>query len=195
MQSDLTIWNDFRDGKSYALSYIYCRNVELLYQYGRKFSRNDALIKDTIQDVFYQLIRTRAGLGETNNIRFYLMSAFKHSILRSIHREKHKEVKEGEEIPYELSITYSYEDELIGEETDYNKVQLIRKVLVTISPKQREILYYRYSCDYSYDEICKLMSIKYDTARKMVFRALKSLREHLEPADLIFLFLLKKKSR
>jgi DNA-directed RNA polymerase specialized sigma24 family protein len=38
------------------------------------------------------------------------------------------------------------------------------------------------------------MSIKYDTARKMVFRALKALREHLEPADLIFLFLLKKKS-
>lgn len=194
MQSDLTIWNDFRDGKSYALSYIYCRNVELLYQYGRKFSRDDALIKDTIQEVFYQLIRTRSALGATNNIRFYLMSAFKHSILRSIQKEKNKEFREGEEIPYELYITYSYEDELIGEETDFNKVQLIRKVLGTISPKQREILFYRYSCDYSYDEICKLMSIKYDTARKMVFRALKSLREHLEPADLIFLFLIKKKS-
>ena len=73
-----------------------------------------------------------------------------------------------------------------------NKVQVIRKVLSTITPKQREILYYRYSCDYSYAEICTLMSIKYDTARKMVFRALKSLREHMEPADLIFLFLLKK---
>ncbi len=194
MQSDLTIWNDFREGKSYALSYIYCRNVELLYQYGRKFTRDDALIKDTIQEVFCNLIQARTALGETNNIRFYLMSVFKHRIIRYLHTEKSREVRDGKVIPYELSITYSYEDELIGEEADYNKVRLIRKVLGTITPKQREILYYRYSCDYSYDEICKLMSIKYDTARKMVFRALKSLREHLEPADLIFLFLLKKKS-
>ena len=192
MLSDSTIWNDFREGKSYALSYIYCRNVELLYHYGRKFSHDEALIKDAIQEVFYRLIRTRTSLGETDNIRFYLMAAFKHAIIRSIHSEKHFEVSNDENNSYELSITYSYEDELIGAETDQYKIQVVKKVLSTITPKQREILYYRYSCDYSYVEICKLMSIKYDTARKMVFRALKSLREHLEPADMIFLFLLKK---
>lgn len=192
MLSDSTIWNDFREGKSYALSYIYCRHVELLFQYGRKFSHDEALIKDTIQEVFYQLIRSRTTLGETDNIRFYLMAAFKHGILRTMHAEKHGGLSDDVNNSYELSITYSYEDELIGRETAMNKVQVIRKVLSTITPKQREILYYRYSCDYSYAEICTLMSIKYDTARKMVFRALKSLREHMEPADLIFLFLLKK---
>ncbi len=192
MLSDSTIWNDFREGKSYALSYIYCRNVELMFHYGRKFSPDEALIKDTIQEIFYRLIRTRTSLGETDNILFYLMAAFKHEIIRSIDSEKHFEVSNAENNSYELSITYSYEDELIGKETDQNRVQVIRRVLSTITPKQREILYYRYSCDYSYVEICKLMSIKYDSARKMVFRALKSLREHLEPADMIFLFLLKK---
>lgn len=193
MLSDSTIWNDFREGKSYALSYIYCCNVEHLIQYGRKFTRDEALVKDTIQEVFYTLIRSRATLGETTNIRFYLMAAFKHNIVRGLHAEKRQGAVDNPELPYELNITYSLEDEYIDKETDEYRLQLIRKVLGTITPKQREILYYRYSCDFSYDEICLLMSIKYDSARKMVFRALKSLREHLEPADFIFLFIPQKR--
>jgi len=193
MLTDSTIWNDFRGGKGYALAYIYSGQVEHLYRYGRKFTKDEELIKDTIQEVFYHLIRNRSNLGETDNIRFYLMSAFKHRIVRSILSEKHSEDSMEEHNSFELSIVYSYEDELIGKETERKKVQAIRKVLRTISPKQREILYYRYSCDYSYEEICKLMSIKYDSARKMVFRALLSLREHLDPIDLILLFLFKKK--
>lgn len=192
MLTDSTIWNDFRGGKGYALGYIYSRQVEHLYRYGRKFTKDEELIKDNIQELFYHLILNRSTLGETDNIRFYLMSAFKHRIVRSILSKKHSADAGEENNPFELSIVYSYEDELIGKETERIKVQAIRKVLGTISPKQREILYYRYSCDYSYEEICKLMSIQYDSARKMVFRALKSLREHLGPTDLILLFMFKK---
>ncbi|MCK9638376.1 MAG: sigma-70 family RNA polymerase sigma factor [Prolixibacteraceae bacterium] len=192
MLNDSTIWNDFRGGKGYALPYIYSRQVEHLYRYGRKFTNDEELIKDTIQEMFYHLIRSRDTLGETDNIRFYLMSAFKHRIIRRIQSEKHVGESLNENDPFELKIEYSYEDELIGKETERKKAEVIRKVLKAISPRQREILYYRYSCDYSYEEICKLMSMNYDSARKMVFRALKSLREHLDPSDLILLFLFKK---
>ena len=193
MLTDSTIWNDFRNGKDYALSYIYCRQVEQLYRYGRKFTQDEALIKDTIQEVFYHLIRNRSTLGETDHISYYLMTAFRHRMIRSLQKEKHFEPSDEEDDQYELSITYSYEDELIGKEIESKRALTIRKVLGEISPKQREILYYRYTCDYDYDQICELMSIKYDSARKMVFRALQSLREHLDHSDLILLYLFKKK--
>jgi RNA polymerase sigma factor (sigma-70 family) len=192
MLTDTTLWNDFRAGKAYALSFIYNRQVERLYKYGMKFTRDEALIKDTIQEVFYQLIRSRTCLGDTDNISYYLMSAFRHRIIRTIHQEKHFDSLEQAYNDYELTITYSYEEELPGKEQESKKVLSIRKVLGTISPKQREILYYRYTCNFSYNEICMLMSIKYDSARKMVFRALRSLREHLDSAGMIFLFLIKK---
>jgi RNA polymerase sigma factor (sigma-70 family) len=192
MLTDSTIWNDFRNGKGYALSYIYGSQIEHLYRYGRKFTQDEELIKDTIQEVFFHLIRSRSTLGETDNIRFYLMSAFKHRIIRSIQSEKHFEKSDEDIDTYELSITYSYEDELIGKETESKREKAIRKVLGTITPKQREILYYRYTCDYSYEEISQLMSIKYDSSRKMVFRALESLREQLDHSDFIFLSLFKK---
>ena len=193
MLTDSTIWKDFRDGKDYALSYIYYCQVEPLFQYGRKFTKDEALIKDTIQEVFYHLIRSRSALGDANNIRFYLMSAFKHRILRSMQAEKHLEGTNSENFSYELSISYSHEDEIIDKENEQKRVQVIRKILRTITPKQREILYYRYTCDYSYEEICQLMSIKYDSARKMVFRALQSLREHLDHSDLVLFYLFRKK--
>ncbi len=192
MLNDTTIWNDFRGGKGYALPYIYSRQIEHLYRYGRKFTKDEELIKDTIQEMFYHLIRNRVTLGETDNIRFYLMSAFKHRIIRRIQSEKHAGEPLNGDDPFELNIEYSYEEELIGKETESKKVKAIGKVLKAISPKQREILYYRYTCDYSYEQICQLMSIQYDSARKMVFRALKSLREHLDPSDLILMFLFKK---
>jgi RNA polymerase sigma factor (sigma-70 family) len=192
MPGDLTIWNDFRTGKDYALSYIYCHQVERLYKYGRKFTRDEALIKDTIQELFYHLIRSRSSLGETDNISFYLMAAFKHRIIRSIKTEKHFETKMEPDNSYELSIAYSCEDELIGKEIESQKTDAVRRILGTISPKQREILYYRYSCNYSYDEICVLMSIRYDSARKMIFRALSALRMQLDSKELILLYLFKK---
>jgi RNA polymerase sigma factor (sigma-70 family) len=192
--TDSTIWNDFRNGKDYALSYIYGSQIEHLFRYGRKFTRDESLIKDTIQEVFYHLIRSRGTLGETNNIRFYLMSAFRHRIIRSIQTEKHFESQDEAISPYEFTVTYSYEDELIGREDEGKRVEAVRKVLGAISTRQREILYYRYTCDYTYEEICRLMSIKYDSARKMVFRALKSLREHLDSSELILFFMILKKN-
>ena len=193
MLTDTAIWNDFRNCKDYALSYIYCRQVEQLYRYGRKFTQDEALIKDTIQEVFYHLIRNRSTLGETDHISYYLMTAFRHRMIRSLQKEKHFEPSDEVDDQYELSITYSYEDELIGKEIESKRAQTIRKVLGGISPKQREILYYRYTCDYDYAQICKLMSIKYDSARKMVFRALQSLREQLDHSNLILLSLFQKK--
>ena len=193
MPTDSTIWNDFRKGKSYALSYIYCRQVEQLYRYGRKFTRDEALIKDTIQELFYYLIRNRATLGETDNIGYYLMASFRHRMIRSLHQEKQQELSDEHFQSFDLNITYSHEEELIGKETEEKRAEVLRKVLATITPKQREILYYKYSCNYSYEEICKLMSIQYDSARKMVFRALKALREHLDHSELILFFLFQKK--
>ena len=118
------------------------------------------------------------------------MTAFKRQIIRSIHKEKLLEASDEENNSYELSVTYPYEDELIGQEIESKEFRRSESSRDNFS--QTGDSYYRYTCDYSYDEICALMSIKYDSARKMVFRALKSLREHLDHSDLILLYLFKK---
>jgi RNA polymerase sigma factor (sigma-70 family) len=187
MDTDKKIWNDFRKGESYALSHMYYQHVQVLFRYGRKFSHDDGLIKDTIQDLFFDLIRTRSNLGETDNIRFYLFRAFRRKLTRNIQKQNLSLQKKDEtEIPME--IVWSAEQEMIGKEELTHREKMVQQALVQLSLKQREILFYRYTCEFDYDQICEIMHLKYDSARKQVFRAIKTLKEILSGQDIFLLF-------
>ena len=188
MISDKKIWDDFRKGESYALSHMYYQHVQLLFRYSKKFSNDDELIKDTIQELFFDLIRTRANLGETDNIRFYLLRSMRRRMARAV-RRKEIPVEPAEEKPLEAEIVYSAEQEMIGKEELTQRESMVRKGLEQLSPKQREILFYRFTCDFEYDQICEIMHLKYDSARKQVFRALQALKEVLPGGVSLFLYL------
>lgn len=183
---DQQIWGDFKQGEKYALSHIYYQHVELLYHYGKKFTQDDELVKDTIQDLFFDLIRTRENLGNTDNIRFYLMKSFRRKLVHNLKAMNWRADATLEEP--ELTIVYSVEEELIRRESLTQREQMVQRGLQELTPKQREILFYRYSCEFDYDQICDLMSLKYDSARKMVFRALQALKNHLCDAGIFQFF-------
>lgn len=187
-KTDKKIWDDFRNGEDYALSHIYYQNVQKLYRYGKKFSPDDELIKDTIQELFYDLIRTRKNLGSTDNIGFYLIASLRRKLAQNAKQRKKFSSSTCDEL-LEVEIVYSVEKEIIDKEVISEKERILQAGLKELSPKQREILYYKYTCDFSYEQICEIMSLKYDSARKQLFRALKSLRKALGDKGGVVLFL------
>ena len=186
MKPDKKIWDDFRKGESYALSHIYSQHVQMLYRYGKKFSQNDELIKDTIQDLFYDLIRTRKNLGETDNICFYLMVSFRRKLAKSVNQQILLAYLDNKELTAE--IVYSAEHDLIDKEELSQREQIVKKALGDLSPKQREILFYKFTCNFDYDQICEIMKLQYDSARKQVSRALKAMKEILSGSDIYLFF-------
>jgi RNA polymerase sigma factor (sigma-70 family) len=186
MKPDKKIWDDFRKGENYALSHIYFQHVQMLYRYGKKFSNNDELIKDTIQDLFFDLIRTRKNLSETDNIGFYLMASFRRKLAKSINKKIPLEYSGDQELTAE--IVYSAEHDLIGREELSQREKAVKKALAELSPKQREILYYKFTCNFDYDQICEIMKLQYDSARKQVSRALKAMKEILSGSEFYLFF-------
>jgi RNA polymerase sigma factor (sigma-70 family) len=186
MIEDQQIWERFKSGDKTATSHIYYTHIRVLYRYGKKFTTDEELVKDTIQELFFDLIRTRENLGLTDNIRFYLVKSFRRRILHALQKKPFPVETDQSIESSPLTITYSYEEELINKENLSRRDELVQKALKAISPKQREILFYRFTCDFKYDQICEIMEIQYDSARKMVFRALKSLKEYLSETDLVF---------
>ena len=184
--NDSKLWEDFKKGNKYALTHIYYQYADSLFRYGKKFSTDNDLVKDAIQDLFFDLIRTRDKLGVTDHIYFYLIKALRRRILISMGRTKNRMLTNEENEIYPVNIVYSIEDEWIQKEELTKKEEILRKGLAELSPKQREIIYYRFTCDFEYEQICEIMSMKYDSARKMVFRALKTLREHLSETNFTF---------
>lgn len=178
MKKDEKLWNEFRGGCNAALSHIYYQNVQKLYRYGRKFTDNDELIKDTIQEVFFHLIETRPRLGRTDNISYYLYVCFRRKL--ALHIKANRQLKSiDSEKDMEQDIDFSFEHELVQEEGSSEKKQKLNKALAKLTLKQREILYYKYTCGFSYEQICELTSLKYDSARTQVSRALSALKRVL----------------
>ena len=184
--NDTKIWEDFKKGEKYALSHIYYLYAKPLFRYGKKYTSDNDLVKDAIQDLFFDLIRSRATLGTTDHIYFYLIKTLRRRLLKILGGIKSLELTEKETEIYSINIIYSFEDEWIKKEDHTRKEEIVRRSLAELSPKQREIIYYRFTCDFEYEQICEIMSMKYDSARKMVFRALKTLRENLTDTNFTF---------
>jgi RNA polymerase sigma factor (sigma-70 family) len=191
MKEDKYIWEEYRNGEEHALSYIYYQNIDFLIFFGKRFTKDENLIIDCVQDLFYELIRKRRNLGETDNIRLYLLKSLRRKLVREI-QKKHKQEKQISELEIFPNIVFSVEEDLIEEEEKTQKKVILKKAMGELNDKQREILYYRFNCGFNYRQISEIMSITNDSARQLVSRAVSSLKNYLDDCSSILLFIFKK---
>lgn len=178
MNTDYEIWERFKQGDQSALSYIYFQYFNSMFQYGIRFKDDPDFIKDCIQDVFFKLIKTGKNLGPTSNIRFYLFKALKNTIYKK--DEKNKQIEKIEPSQLSFGALFSVEEEFIAKEEMSDKEKILYQALQNLSDRQREIIYLRFECEMDYSQICDIMHLKNDSARKLIFRAIKTLKEIIE---------------
>ena len=63
-----------------------------LYNYAAKFTRDDGLVKDCIQEVFISLWQRRETVGAILSPKYYLLRAVKNKILKSLHKNRGKRI-------------------------------------------------------------------------------------------------------
>lgn len=177
LENDYEIWEKLKSGDKSALSYVYFNYFRSMYQYGMKFRQDQDFIKDCIQDVFFRFIELGDKLGHTDNIRFYLFKSLKNTIYKKIETENKK--RSAEEPVLSFNATFTLDEEMSDKEDSLNTEHSLVNALNKLSSKQREIIYLRYECEMKYTQICEIMQLKNDSARKLLFRAIKSLRESM----------------
>jgi RNA polymerase sigma factor (sigma-70 family) len=184
LKNDREIWERFKNGDKEALSLIYFHYFHSMYQYGIKICDDPEFIKDCIQEVFFRLIRAGAKLGPTDNILFYLFRTLKNVIYKEL--EKNKKIEVAKIKNTEFHTSFLLEDQIM-EKASLRELALA-KALNALSGRQREIIYLRYECGMSYGQICEIMQIKNDSARKLVLRAIRSLKTIIEKDQKSFCF-------
>lgn len=176
MNSDYEIWEAFKAGDKSALSYIYCQHFHSLFQYGIRFKDDPEFVKDCIQDAFYQLMKAGRQLSTTDNIRYYLFRTLKNVIYKRFEKERKAQLSEI----LTFNAPFSLEEEILEKENITTTEKALAGALKNLSSRQREIIYLRYECEMEYEKICEIMNLKNDSARKLVFRAIKALREAID---------------
>ena len=157
----LDMWNRFMAGDDDAYASLYEEYVQDLYQYGLCFTSDTELVKDCIQDLFVYLYANRSHLEISCQVKTYLLVSLKHNICRSLLRSQ----------------KYDSIDQFIEDESLHNETHQVQKMLSVLTPRQKEIMYYRFVQELPMEDICRLMDLNYQSAQNLIQRSLKKIRE------------------
>lgn len=60
----------------------------------------------------------------------------------------------------------------------------LQKSLQKLSTKQQEIIYLRFDCELSYEEISNILDISVDSCYKSIYRSIKAIKADIEQSNL-----------
>ena len=186
--SDQIIWENFLCGDDEAYTYIYREYSQALYAYGMHFTSDKGLVEDGIQDVFIKIFQNRRHLQSTDNIKLYLFIALKNKLFNIFRKDiKYSQIDSLEPV---FAAEYTIEDEIIENEREQFLNEKMIRMLEVLSPRQKEIIYYRFVEGLSYEEICQIMDMNYQSTQNLIQRSLKKLRTTFSQAEMQFVLLL-----
>lgn len=158
---------------------LYNQYVNDLFTYGHYLGFKREVVEDAIHDVFVKIAMEEQSLNDVSNIRFYLFRSLKNRLL-DIHKRQRphtaiEEMDPSAEIPFNIDV--NVEDLLIEQEEQMQIKTEIEQMLNALTERQREIIYLRYVQEYDYEQIAALLHISVHGCRKLVSKAMNSLRE------------------
>jgi RNA polymerase sigma factor (sigma-70 family) len=171
---DQKLWNDFTTGCDRAFRLLFDKYANRLFVFGMNFTGDEETVKDCVQDLFVKLYAERGNLPPVSNVKAYLFNSLKHRLL-NLQRDK-VEFCTVETALAEESDDPSPESLLIMEEKALEQKREVERLFAEITPRQREILYYRYVEELPYEDICKLMQMNYQSVRNLLHRTVTKLR-------------------
>lgn len=169
------LWKKFQQGDLQALSTIYSIYFDQLYNYGSRFSNNNTLVEDCIQELFIKLIRNKANLSLPESLKSYLFKSLRSSIFD--HLERLNKYPSGEiNDSVEFDLVPHVETQIISGEEAMERSEKLTLALQKLTPRQREALYLKYQEGLSYPEIAAMLSLTQKATYKLVGRAVQALR-------------------
>lgn len=184
--TDQLIWENFLCGDDEAYTYIYRQYSQALYAYGMHFTADRGLVEDCVQDVFVKIYQNRKRLQSTDNIKLYLFISLKNKLFNVFRKDiKYSQIDTLEPV---FAAEYTIEDEIIQNEKEQFLNEKMIRMLEVLSPRQKEIIYYRFVEGLSYEEICQIMDMNYQSTQNLIQRSLKKLRSTFSRAEMQFIF-------
>ncbi|MGQ8338715.1 RNA polymerase sigma factor [Sunxiuqinia sp. A32] len=179
MNDDYQLWERFKKGDREAFYHLYDSYVDVLYGFGKQFSKDSEFVKDCIHDLFLDLHKYRKKLGRTDSIKLYLLK----SLRRKIQFGKIKHEFVGMDDTFEsmpLFQATTHEQTIIESENKEFKSEKLSQAVNKLTDQQQAILYLKFEQDLPYDEIANILDISVESARTSVYRIIKTLRKSLK---------------
>ncbi|MGX5853144.1 RNA polymerase sigma factor [Dyadobacter jiangsuensis] len=185
---DTRLWQELVEGNDQALGQLMHFHFKALLNYGFKFVKDEAFVKDCIQEVFIDLWRSRGRVAQPTHVRAYLLVSLRRKIARS--RRTMRLGDDSLHDEYAFSIEFSPEWWMIKDETLTRKAQVVSEMLAALPVRQREVIYLKYYQELSREEISAMLNITPQTVSNLLQMAYGQLRKRFSPSAISAFFVL-----
>ncbi|MBW8686416.1 RNA polymerase sigma factor [Chitinophaga rhizophila] len=182
---DAAVWEACQAGDKGAYAQIYRLYYPRLYNYGCKLTDNVVLIEDSIQEIFVRFWINREQLSAIREFRSYLFVSFRNYLFRllSQSRELHADLPDEER--YVFALELSAEQQQMAKEEEYQQHHMLRSALESLTPRQKEAIFFRFYENMEYDEIAAILQISVKATYKLMARAIEVLRNAYHTMPLV----------
>lgn len=188
--SQHTLWIRFKNGNDQALSSLFDLYVNSLYSYGLKIIKDDDLVKDCIQEVFISLIDKRESLLISDKTHLYLFKSLRNKLFEEFRTSRRKKAIEESMKPILPDYGMDAEEIIVRSEEEQRRKRILDRAIESLSIRQREILFLKYSEGLDYEAIAEVLGIDVASARTLIYRALKKIKAEIKNSSLLLLIFL-----
>lgn len=151
--------------------------MDALYNYGIRFSKDEALVEDCIQNLFIGIWQRRDLLSRPSNIKSYLFSSLRRMIFRDVQRlKKAPVISLTKDEAFGFDLEFSIEHVLIEQEETRIMAGKINDLITALPKRQKEIIYLKFFENLSREEIADIMQISPQGVSNLLQKALKNMR-------------------
>ena len=183
---DYEIWEYFRKGDEKSFSYVFDTYHLQLFEYGQRFTKDEHLVKDSIQDLFFELARKKQKLSPTNNILFYLLKSIRQKIM--VNLKKKGTITQEED--YQINEFRLYYSTDIDQQEKELRLNQLAEAINQLPPRQKEAIYLKFYKNLSNKQVSDIMQINYQSVGNNLQKAISKLKSILNSdTDAVILLL------
>jgi len=151
---------------------LYARTAKPIWAYLVRSSGNATLADDLLQETYFRMIRAGFEPESDDHARNFLFKVAS-NLLRD-----HFRASKRSPLPLEINPATEGGQRRSALSSD------VQKILQTLKPRERELLWLGHVERFSHKEIAQIMNLKPASIRLLLFRARKKLAERLQEAGL-----------
>ena len=178
--NDEVLWNSFKKGNELALSLLYKKYVQLLFDYGMHICKDRDMALDCLQELFLRLWNKRETISSIHSVRPYLYKSFRRLLIHHLVEMRKVSARVTEAGAFEFSL--SVESTLIEDELRAERLKKLRACILALTKGQREVIYLRFFNELTYHEIAEVTETQVDSVYNLVSKSIQSLRKKLQPS-------------
>jgi len=171
-----------------AFETIFRENWDMVYSISFAMVKSKTIAEDIAQDVFLSLWENRQKISGVQNVKAFLNTVTKFTVLKRLRRIKVEEAfKQYQAYRSFLNIEFANQEDMLMLKHINNSIQ---KGISELPPQQQRVFKLSREQGLSHEEIGETIGVSKKTVKDYIVRSLAFLRQRLQSDSLIFIALM-----